>query len=201
MTGSKLSTPDDEGRLGPAMRLLTDRQRRFVYAMCRPGPGGDLNHTEAAEIAGYIGDRATLQTTGSRLYHDEKVRAGMLEVGFAKMGGAVPMAVSMLIQIATTSLKETNRMKAAGMILNRAGLPEVSKHEVKVTRELTQEEKIEKAIRLAKALGLDPRQMLGNIGIQLPSPDNSSAFPLLEGPEALEVENSTTSEGLEDILG
>jgi phage terminase small subunit len=189
-----------EGKWGPAMSKLTERQRRFVFAMILPGPGGDLNQTAAAAVAGYIGDRATLQVTGSRLYHDQRIRAAMLEEGLARAGAAVPVAVAQLVQIAQTSVKETTRLKAISMILNRAGMPETTQHMVSVTKEESEGEKVERAIKMAKELGLDPKALLGRVGITIDAQANPSPARQADVVEA-QVVPEPTAAGLEDLLG
>lgn len=191
-----------EGRWGPAMSKLNDRQRRFVFAMILPGPGGDLNHTQAAEVAGYSGNRDTLQVTGSRLYHDPRIKAAMLEEGLSRVGAAVPVAVAQLVQIAQTSPKETTKLKAIAMILNRAGMPEITQHNVNVERTESEGEKVERAIRMAKELGLDPKALLGRVGIEIPS-QRSNADPSTPPPvenDIVEADVVATSEGIEWML-
>ena len=185
----------DEAKLGPAMRKLTIRMRNFVWAMLSPTGNGDLNHMEAARIAGYSGDNNVLKVTGYWLYHDDRIQAAMREEGHARLGAAVPVATAMLVQIATTSIKEGSRLKAIQMILNRAGLPEISKHEVSVKHEMSEEEKIERAIRLAKDLGLDPRALLGKVGVTLPPDPAPTIIPVIEEAEVI-----ATSSGIEDLL-
>ncbi len=205
MTKALATQLDEDGqpKFGPAMRKLNDRQRAFVWAMLSPTGNGDLNHLEAARLAGYSGDNASLRVTGYRLYHDERIRAAMLEEGHARLGAAVPIATAVLVQIAQNSLKEGPRLKAISMILNRAGLPEITKHEVAVKRELSETEKIERAVSLAKSLGLDPRTLLGKVGVTLP-PEPAPVSPEPPGSadaEIVDAEVIATTAGIEDLLG
>lgn len=157
-----------EGSYGPAMAALpNDRQRAFVLACNQPTTDtGQVNYADAARRAGYGGKSPqAVYTASARLAHDPRIQAAMLELAQAQMGAAVPMATAALIQIMSGGLKATDRMKAAGMILNRGGLPEQSEHHVVVTKTETQQDRLERAIRLAKELGLDPAAMLGKIGL------------------------------------
>lgn len=158
-----------EGRYGPAMAALpNDRQRAFVLACNQPTQDtGQVNYADAARRAGYGTNGApnSVHVAASRLAHDPRIQAAMLELAQAQMGAAVPMATAALIQIMSGGLKAADRMKAAGMILNRGGLPEQSEHHVVVTKTETQQDRLERAIRLAKELGLDPAAMLGKIGL------------------------------------
>ena len=162
--------------------LASDRQRAFVIACTQPTPEGEVNYTQAAADAGYGGSRATLAVTSHRLAHDERVQAAMLEEGQRRMGAGIPLAVASIIQIMTTATKNGERLKAAGMLLNRAGMPEKSEHEIKVTRTESMGEKVERAIRLAKEMGIDPEALLGKYGITMPTANSS----VLEKPLTLE---------------
>lgn len=193
MSETEDMTIHGEGNYGPAMRALpNDRVRAFVVACCTPTATGATNYTAAALAAGYgNGSRAVAQVQGSRLAHDERVQAAMLEEGQRRFGAAIPMATAIILQIMTTSTKNTDRMKAASMIFNRAGMPEKTEHSVTVQRIESREEKIERIIRIARENGLDPKTLLGNIGISLPAEKSSM----------LELAPAASSEGLEDFLG
>ncbi len=159
---------NDEGGYGPAYKALpTDRQRMFVMECVEPTPNGEINYTQAARRAGFTGDPSTLKVTAHRLAHDTRVQAAMLEEATRRLGAAMPLATATLIQIMSTSPKEQTRLKAAAMVLDRGGMAVKTQHEVKVVHELTTEEKIARAIQLAKENGLDPRALLGQAGITI----------------------------------
>lgn len=123
----------------------------------------------------------------------------MLEAGGARLGGAVQVATGILVQLAQDpTAKSATRLKAIQMILNRAGLPEVTKHEVQVKRELSDTEKIERAVALAKSLGLDPRTLLGNVGVTLPAEPSPPQGEVTVEAEDIEIVASTS--GIEDLL-
>lgn len=193
-----------EGSYGPAMRALpNDRMRAFVVACCQPTATGVTNYTAAALAAGYgNGNRDNAQVQGSRLAHDERIQAAMLEESQRRFTAALPLATAAVIQILTTSTKNTDRMKAAAMIFNRSGMPERTEHEVKVTKTETQAEKIERIIRIAKGLGLDPKSLLGNIGIEMPKAVSDMSEPLKPGEDILiqDAEFTVVPAGLEDFL-
>lgn len=164
----------DEGVLGPAMRALpTDRMRLFVVAMHELAARGENSMAEAAKAAGYGTPTTTLnayQVTGHRLAHDERVQLAMREEGERRLGALVPIGTGILAKMARDDdLKPNIRLKAIGMILNRAGLPEVSEHRVKTERVLSDTEKVDKIIDIANKLGLDPRKLLGEAGHSIPA--------------------------------
>lgn len=182
-----------EGKLGPAMlALANDRQRAFVTACCTPTIHGDISYTDAAIAAGYGADRNSAQVQGSRLAHDERVQAAMLEESQRRFGAALPTAVASVIRILTDpSAKAATVMKAAGMIFDRSGMHTKTEHSVTVTKNENQGEKIERAVRLAQSLGLDPVAMLKKHGFEVPAS--------LKVKEISGMPESST-EGLEDFL-
>lgn len=168
----QVELPDD-GDWGPAMSALnTERQRRFVYAMAQ---SGGRHPTRCYLEAGYEPTTNNSANVGAfKLAHDERILAAIREVSHRIMGRAAMAASNLLAQIVEDEdAKVGVRMKAAQMILNRTGLHETTEHVVKVEKKLSNTERIEQAVALAKSLGLDPKQLLGNIGITIdvaPSP-------------------------------
>lgn len=172
-----------EGAYGPAMRALpTDNQRRFVIALLELG---NMNHTRAAQMAGYTGGDNGLRVTAHRLFHDDAVQAAIHEEATRRLSSAKIMAVSKLLEIADTAPEPKDRLKAVGMILNRVGMHEKTEHHV-TTQDVskTDEAMVERIKALASRLGLDQRALLGEAGVV--------------DAEFTEVESST--EGIEDIL-
>lgn len=158
----------DEATLGPAMLALpNDRWRRFVVECTQPTTDGRVNYTEAARRAGYNQTQHSLEQTGHHLAHDARVQAAMLEEGQRRLGAAIPLAVAAHIKIMAESTKNSERQKSADAILDRAGIPRRTEHHVESSTKETRDQKLERAIRMAKELGLDPKALLGNIGITI----------------------------------
>lgn len=180
----------DEGRLGPAMRALNERQRRFVIAML--DLGCQANHTRAAVLAGYGGTNETLRVTGHRLSHDDKVQAAILEEARKRLTTGTIAAVSLLIDTITdTTADRKDRLKASQILMDRGGLHAISEHTVKVEHTDDRAEKLAKLIALAKAQGIDPRSLLGNLSDVI-----DADYRVLDGAD----EPATGREGLEDLL-
>lgn len=150
----------DEGRLGPAMNALkTDRQRAFVIAMLEFGDG---NFTRAALAAGYTGGEQSVRNRASLLAHDAGVQAAMDEEAFRRLKAGKIMAVSTLLTLAKSAAKDSDKLKAVEMLLNRTGLPNQSEHKVVVSDvSRTDDEMIARITQLAGTLGLDPQKLLG----------------------------------------
>ena len=158
----------DEAQLGPAMRALpSDRMRAFVVAMTSQAMR-KKSYAAAAHEAGYTGSDQTLQVTGHRLAHDERIQAALREEGERRLGSLVPIATAALAEILIGG-KTQSRLRAIQMVLNRTGLNEKTEHKVTVTRELTEQEQINEAISIAERLGIDAKLLLGQAGVKLPN--------------------------------
>lgn len=158
-----------EGSLGRAMRALpNDNQRGFVIALLEHGDG---NATRAAITAGFVGSPATLRVTAHRLMHDDLVQAAMDEEAARRLNSGKIMAVSVLLTLAGTAAKDSDKLKAIEMLLNRTGMPGQSEHKVIVSDvSKTDEEMIARITYLAKKRGLDPQLLIGG-----PVPDTVDA--------------------------
>jgi len=155
----------DAGELGPAMRALpTARMRLFVVAMHENAAAGVNSQMRAAEAAGYSGDKKNLAHQGHLLAHDERVQKAMLEEGQRRMGAFLPLATSILGQLMLSG-KESVRLRAAAMVMDRTGIIAKTEHKVTVTHQLTEEEQILRIKYLAGQLKMDPQVLLGQAGI------------------------------------
>lgn len=185
-----LVTIPDEAQLGPAMRALpTDNMRRFVIALLEIG---QLNYTKAAALAGYSQESpGALQVTASRLAHDTRILAAIHEESDRRLHAGAAMAVSQLLLIADAAPKQSDRLKAIEMILNRTGLHAMSEHKVTVNDvSNTDDAMIARIKEIAAKLGLDQSKLLGGAE----KVEKAVA-------EVVDVEYTEHSvEGLEDIL-
>ena len=160
-----------EGRWGPHMAALTERQRAFVSAIMEMG---DNNHKRAAAMAGFTGNDNTLRVTGHRLAHDSRVQAAMQEEAQRRLNASTVMAVSVLVNIANDTIMDPkHRIKAAGMIMDRTGLHAKSEHKV-VTEDVsrTDEAMVARIKELASMLGIDEKKLLGQ--------DRAARQPIVE---------------------
>jgi hypothetical protein len=153
------TTAEPDASLGPAMALLTPLQQAWVQATIQYG----ANATEAASLAGYAGSRETLKARGWQLSRDAKVLAAVHEEAVKLLRSKGPMAIGVLSDLAVDPLTPPrDRIKAAGELLNRAGLAGQSEHKIIVEkREPTSEERVANIVSMCAKLGLDPRQVLG----------------------------------------
>jgi hypothetical protein len=131
----------DEDHMGPAMRRLNDRQRRFVCALSVFG--GDQSRAYA--WAGYNSttDNA-LRANASRLANSDDIKEAIKEEAWRRLDYSSILAVSTMVELASPSNPDkTVRLKAADMLSKRTGFHEKSEHLVvhedrRTTRELIQ---------------------------------------------------------------
>ena len=152
-----------ESAFGPAMKALTDMQRRFVIAML---DNGGRNATKCAAAAGYSqASRGALTVKAHELSHNERVLAAMHEEAWKRMRSFGLMAVSNLAQIADDPTNP-QQLKACLGILDRVGLHAVTEHKI-VKEDRTDQAMVNRILVLSKALKIDPKELLGTTGITI----------------------------------
>src|SRR5579872_2043027 len=111
--------PVDETSLGPAMMALTPAMRAFVIAKVALG----MTSIDAAKAAGYSARSPhALGVVGSRLAHDDRIQAAILEEGQKLMRSEGPKSVHVLVAIRDDKqAAPKDRLKAATELLNRSG--------------------------------------------------------------------------------
>ena len=172
-------TLSEDYQLGPAMQRLNERQRRFVHAMIELG---GLNNRRAALDAGFADSPTNpnqLNVTAHRLAHDENIQAAIKEEGIRLLNAGTFLAVKVCLEIAAdpTTMKK-DKLKAAEMIMNRTGLHATSEHKVAVEHTTkSDKETIARIEQLAKALGLDAKQLLGQGAIEAEFVDVTEGDP------------------------
>lgn len=118
----------NESDLGPAMRVLNERQRAFVDAMFVLG--AEATYADAARSAGYSGDSENaLRVQAHRLAHSEKVQAAMREEAERRCAGLLPIAHAGMAAIVGNPA-HPEHFKAIKHAQALAGLAPTQKHEV-----------------------------------------------------------------------
>jgi hypothetical protein len=151
-----------EDQMGPAMRALNERQRRFVCAMSVTG--GD--HREAYSWAGYdTKNPNSTSAAASRLAANPDVEEAMKEEALRRLKGSAIIAVSTLVQIAgpRSTSKDRDKIAASVALLDRIkGFGGKVEHTVvHQLDEKTADELIDFIRLTAKANGLDAQKLLG----------------------------------------
>src|SRR6185437_12437438 len=116
---SDLINPGDLPEYGPAMQALSPMMRAFVLAVLDQRR---RNNTAAARKAGYTNSEVGFRVTGHRLAHDARVIAALHEEAGKRMETAAHIAAGVVVDVMTSPDAENkDRLKAAGMILDRTG--------------------------------------------------------------------------------
>jgi hypothetical protein len=104
---------------GPAMRALNERQRGFVMGMIEV-PG--CSYAAAARRAGYSDTKEGAKVRGHHLAHNPAVQDAIREEAGKRLNAASLTAGGVLLALLTdTKILPKDRIKAAGMLLDRSG--------------------------------------------------------------------------------
>lgn len=173
---------------GPKMMALpNDRWRQFVIALFDQGA---RNYAAAAEAAGFKAEnRNSLRVTAHHMFHDERTQEAMLEEAQRRMKTFLPLAQKVLGDaLENPQLPMSDRLKAAQMTFDRAGL-----HPVAETRHTHQAiegdpNMLKRIEALARGLGLDTAKLLG------------ARLAKLQPPTVIDAEVTATNSGIEDLI-
>lgn len=149
----------EEPEYGPAMQALTEKQRLFVLAMIEV-PG--CSHAEAARRAGYSDIKEGAKVRGHYCAHSPAVQAAIREEASKRLNSASLTAAGVLMQLLTDeAIEPKDRIKAAGMLLDRSGFGAAQTINVnKTTTDRTGKAIMERIQALAVKHGLDPTKLL-----------------------------------------
>lgn len=153
-----IEVPDEE-HMGPAMRRLNERQRRFVCAMSVYG--GD--QTRAYVFAGYdVKTPGAIKACASRLHNDARIKEAIAEEAQRRLDYSHLVTASGLIELALPSnTDKSTRLKALLALADRTGMHAKSEHVVIHEDRRTTKELLDAIGQLALRNGLDPKQLLG----------------------------------------
>jgi|SRR5579859_2843374 len=171
---------------GPKMQALSERERTFVVAWFHTG-----SREKATMLAGYAhSSDNVLRNAAWRVWHRPRVQEAIREfaAGSVLMGG-VPSALHAILEIAQTP-GHKDQAKAAAMILDRTGFHPMTESKSTVVHEVSGSERMRKFIAAAKALGKDPKELLGQM-----SDVTDAEF---EEINLIQIEDGRA--GLEDLL-
>jgi len=150
----------EENEYGPAMLALNERQRGFVLAMIEV-PG--CSHAEAARRAGYSDASEGAKVRGFYCAHNPAVQEAIREEAGKRLNASSLLAANVLVSIlADTDVPAKERLKAAGMLLDRTGFGAAQTINVnKTVTDRTGAGMLERIRALAAANGIDPVKLLG----------------------------------------
>ena len=160
VVANKVSMSDDLDTVlpGPAMEVLTVKQRGFVLAMLADPLA---TPSEWARAAGYDPNGID-RVAGHKLSRDPRIEAAATELARANLNTFGPvLGIGVMMMIARNS-EHRDQLKAAAMLANRSGFHEVTEQVVSVTHSDRTGKAWEERIRRAAAqLGVDPGSLLG----------------------------------------
>lgn len=149
------------------MAALSEKQRKFVMAMVEiPG----ISQAAAARAAGYSDVSEAAKVRGHHLAHNETVLAAIHEVASSRLRAHSLLAADVVIEIASnTDLDPKERLKAAGMLLDRTGFG--AAQTINVNKTLIRKVDVsEAAVRIAEFREKFPLQFAKMIGAVAPEP-------------------------------
>lgn len=150
---------NDDHEFGPAMAALTEKQRGFVMAMIEfPG----ITFADAARRAGYSDTADGAKVRGHYCAHNPAVQAAIREEAGKRLNSASLTAANVLMTLLTDEAVEPkDRIKAAGMLLDRSGFGAAQTINVnKTTTDRTGKAIMERIAALAQKHGLDTKALL-----------------------------------------
>src|SRR5271154_2628037 len=119
--------------LGKAWAKLGEKQKTFVIALLEMGTN---DHTAALRAAGYTGTPGSLRVAAHHLYHDPNVQQALHCMCMERLSAGKPMLTSQLLHLALNAAKESDRLKAIELAMNRIGMHQVTEHHV-TTRDVS----------------------------------------------------------------
>jgi phage terminase small subunit len=161
----------DEGSLGPAMRALTPKQRRFVLELQR-GPAGYGSAVRDIRAAGYgtpTSSSTAMRVEANRVLHNPKVQDALREVGGKIIRAEAFEAIQTTAAIARNP-KHKDCLKANLALMDRGGFAPETTHHVEVAHshkhaiEATPAV-LERIRQLALAAGLNPQALPPTIDV------------------------------------
>jgi len=145
----------DEETLGPCMRALTEKQRRFVLEL-RHGPAGYGSEIRAARAAGYgkpTSSDLVLRVEAHRTLHNPKVQEALREVGGKIIRAEAFQSIKNTVAIAN-DLQHRDCLKANLALMDRGGFAVETSHHVTVEHKVNYVQQAIEEVARFKALGV-----------------------------------------------
>jgi phage terminase small subunit len=145
----------DEASLGPCMRALTQKQRRFVLEL-RHGPAGYGSEVRAARAEGY-GTRTSsdlaLRVEAHRVLHNPNVQEALREIGGKIIRAEAFQSIKNTVAIAN-DLQHRDCLKANLALMDRGGFAVETHHSVTVEHKIDYTRQALEEIARFRALGV-----------------------------------------------
>jgi hypothetical protein len=128
-----LADMPDAASLGPALRALSVKQRRFVFEL-HAGPSGYGSLIRAARAAGYgtpTSSDTAMSVTAHDVLHNPRVQDALRELGHKIITAEAFQSIKNISRIAA-DLDHKDCLKAATILLDRGGFAPQTHHTVTV---------------------------------------------------------------------
>src|SRR5262249_47811957 len=140
-------------------RVLPPKWREAVLALFLT----DGDRTKALKLAGYKGKPQSLNVMASRIFGDDRVRAAVKEECSRRIDITEPAVIAAVLRIMHNGEKDTDRLRAAGMLWDRAN-PVMSKHRIEIEHHQTDDERDVQHWYALKKLGAPPDAFISRFG-------------------------------------
>jgi phage terminase small subunit len=117
------------GEMGPAMRVLTEKQRKFVLALLLDQGKRFGRLKRAAQLAGYVG--ANLRVTAHDLSRNPKIIEALQEEGRKLIHGGIYADAVVAVRNLVQDAAHRDHARAVGMVIDRVH-PLTTHHSVDV---------------------------------------------------------------------
>jgi hypothetical protein len=156
----------DDIQHGPAMAALTEKQRGFVLAMIE-NPG--ITQHQAARMAGYQNSDNGMRVMGHYLAHNPAVQAAIREEAGKRLHSASLIAANVVVAMLTDdAVPAKEKLKAAGMLLDRTGFAAVQKIDV-TRKDESGTAVLDRIKQLADRLGLPVQNLIAKPAVGIPA--------------------------------
>jgi uncharacterized protein with GYD domain len=148
--------PDNDESLGPAMRALTPKMRRFVLELAS-GPDGYGSLVRAAKAAAFGTASSTenaMKVLAHQALYNPKVQEALREVGGKLIRTEAFLGIHVLVAIARDP-KHKDRLKAAVELMNRGGFVVETHHTITVEHKTDYTKQALEELAAFRRLGVD----------------------------------------------
>jgi hypothetical protein len=148
--------PDDDESLGPCMRALTPRQRRFVWEL-RYGPVGYGSEVRAARAAGYgtpTSSDQSVKVLAHKAMHNPRVQEALREVGHRIIRAEAFQSIRNVTAIAN-DLNHRDCLKANIALMDRGGFSVETVHNIVVSHKVDYTKQALEELAIFRRLGVE----------------------------------------------
>jgi hypothetical protein len=176
---------DNDESLGPCMRLLTPKQRRFVWEL-RYGPVGYGSEVRAARAAGYgtpTSSDGSMEVLAHQALHSPRMQDALREVGHRIIRAEAFQSIRNVTAIAN-DLKHRDCLKANLALMDRGGFSVETVHNIIVQHKTDYTKQALEELATFRRLGVERarlEEIFGRDGLYHLEQQLDAAPKLIEG--------------------